>query len=68
MAGARTLDLVNHEPAWSHRAVEAKGCRDGFGDLVFTLLEGLRASIDYVVYQALHEHLVKRDGWRLLVE
>ena len=56
---ARTLDLLSHEPAWSLGAMEARGCRDTFSELVFISLEGLRAFLRYVVNEALHEHVVK---------
>ena len=48
--------------------MEARGCRDTFSELVFISLEGLRAFLRYVVNEALHEHVVKWDAWRPLME
>ena len=49
----RSGDLGSHSPAWSRRAVEAIGCSDEFGSVVFTLSYGLPSNR---LYQALTEH------------
>ena len=63
----RSRDLESRGPAWSRGAVEAQGCSRVFSELVSYSWEGLRASIRIVAYQALREHLVKRDACRPLM-